>query len=86
MNSSLDALTAQVAAVKSVAASATTLVQGLSQRLDQAIQAAKNGDDSKALDALSADLKSSMEPLAAAVQQNTDAGSDKTDEQPTFVA
>jgi len=73
MSQSLDNLTAEVAQVKTVAASAVALIQGFQSRLDAAIAAAKAGDNSAALDQLSADLKASVDPLAAAVSANTPA-------------
>lgn len=73
MSASLDALTAEVARLKSVDASAVALIQGFQAKLDAAIAAAKAGDDSAALDALSADLKSSTDTLAQAVAANTPA-------------
>lgn len=71
MSASLDALQATVASNTSVIASAKTLIDGFSARLDAAIAAAKAGDDSAALDALSAELKASDEALAASVAANT---------------
>jgi hypothetical protein len=70
---SLQTLQAEVTDVKSVMASAVTLINGFSSRLDAAIAAAKAGDNSAALDQLSADLKSSADALAAAVAANTPA-------------
>lgn len=47
--SSLEALQAQVAASNSVIDSAVQLINGLQARLQSAIEAAKAGDDTKAL-------------------------------------
>ena len=71
MSASLDALTAEVARDKGVISSAVTLLAGLKQQLDAAIAASKAGDNSAALDALSADLHDSVDSLAKAVADNT---------------
>ena len=71
MSASLDTLTAEVAQVKTVAASAKALIDGFGARLDAAIAAAKAGDNSAALDALSAELKTAADPLSASVAANT---------------
>lgn len=73
MSASLDALTAEVARDKSVISSAVTLIAGFKAQLDAAIAAAKAGDNSAALDALSADLHGSVDALASAVAENTPA-------------
>ena len=73
MSTSLDTLTAEVAQVKTVAAAATAALTGLKSQLDAAIAASKAGDNHAALDALSADLATSITPLAAAIPANTDA-------------
>ncbi len=71
MSQSLDALTQEVADVKTVAASALALINGFQARLDAALTAAAAGDDSAALIALTADLKTSADALAAAVTAGT---------------
>jgi hypothetical protein len=68
---SLATLQAQVAQSLQVEASALTLIQGLSTRLQAAIDAAKAGDNHAALDTLSAELAQSASGLAAAVTANT---------------
>lgn len=73
MGNALDALTAEVARDKGVISSAATLISGFKAQLDAAIAAAKAGDNSAALDALSADLHGSVDQLAAAVAANTPA-------------
>jgi hypothetical protein len=65
--SSIDDLTAQVAASTTVEASAVTLIQGLAARLAAA------GTDPTKLAALGASLKTSADALAAAVTANTPA-------------
>jgi hypothetical protein len=72
MSTQLDALTAQVAASNSVAASAITLLNGLSAQLAAAI-AAQPQDDGAALAALSLSLSTETTSLAAAVSANTPA-------------
>lgn len=67
--SALTDLQAKVAANTSVDQSAITLLQGLKQRLDDALA----NNDTAALQQLSADLGSSNDALAAAVSQNTPA-------------
>ena len=61
----LDDLTAQVAANKVVIDSAVLLINGIAARIEAA------GTDPAALAALTADLKSKDEELAAAVAANT---------------
>jgi hypothetical protein len=67
MSAELDALTAQVQANTEVEASAVTLIQGL------AAQIAANTTDPAALTALSEQLKTSADALAAAITANTPA-------------
>lgn len=67
MAASLDALTAQVAKNTDVTQSALVLIQGLKAALDAA------GTDPVALAALSAQLQTSDDALAAAVAANTPA-------------
>lgn len=67
MTTSLETLTAQVAASTTVMGSALTLIAGFSAEL-----AAAKGDPAK-LDALDASLKASTDALAAAVLANTPA-------------
>lgn len=66
-------LEAEVSRNASVDASAAALINGFQTRLDEAIAANDAGDNSK-LTALSADLRSSSDALAAAVAANTPAG------------
>lgn len=63
----LDDLKAEVEKVKTVEASAVTLIVGLKQKLDEAIASG----DPAALAALSADLDASATALADAVTANT---------------
>ena len=72
MSQQLDQLTADVAAEKTVTASAVTLLTELKVKLDAAI-ASSGQDDGAALAALSADLQKSQADLAAAVSANTPA-------------
>jgi hypothetical protein len=72
MSVQLDALTAQVAATNTVAASAVTLIQGLSAQLAAAI-AAQPTDDGAALASLSSALSTQSTQLAAAITANTPA-------------
>lgn len=66
--SSLDDLTAQVAASVGVEQSAVTLIQGLAAKIDALIAAGGgNAIDPAALDALSKQLHDSADALAAAV-------------------
>lgn len=65
--SALDDLTAQVAANKTVMASALVLINGIAARITAA------GTDPVALAALTASLKSDDDALAAAVTANTPA-------------
>lgn len=67
MMSQLDDLKAQVAANKSIAQSAVTLINGIADRITAA------GTDPQALADLTASLKSDDDALAAAVQANTPA-------------
>lgn len=71
MSQALDDLTAQVAADATVEASAITLLNGLKTSLDAAIAANAAGDDSVALNALSASIGASKDALAAAITANT---------------
>lgn len=65
--SQLDDLTAQVAANKTITASALTLINGIAARITAA------GTDPAALAALTTSLKSDDDNLAAAVTANTPA-------------
>lgn len=67
MANEIATLEAEVAEMKTVQQSAVTLLQGLKQRLDEA------GTDAVKLAALSADIDSSTNSLAAAVTANTPA-------------
>jgi hypothetical protein len=67
MSAQLDALTQEVSEIKTVSASAVTLIEGLSAQ----IVALK--DDPVALAALAADLDATASALAAAVAANTPA-------------
>ena len=67
MSAQMDTLTAQVAATKTVAESAITLIQGLKAQLDAA------GTDPVALKALSDSLADTDKQLADAVTANTPA-------------
>jgi len=68
MSAELDTLTTEVAEIKTVAASAVALIEGLSTQ----ILALKN--DPVALTALAAELDASSNALAAAVTANTPGG------------
>lgn len=65
MSQELDNLVKEVAEQKTVIESAVTFIQGIKERLDEAI-----GDNAK-LAELSADLDMSQNQLAAAIEQNT---------------
>ena len=65
--SALDDLKAQVEATKTVEASAVVLIKGLSDQLAAAVAA----NDTAAITALSADLKTNTDALAAAIPANT---------------
>ena len=65
MANELDTLKAEVAETKTVMGSAVVLLQGLKQKLDEA------GTDAAALAALSAELDTSTNDLAAAITANT---------------
>ena len=67
MSAQLDALTAEVSSIKSTTAAAVTAIQGLRSQLDAAIAANKAGDNGAALDALTADLKTTEGSLGAAI-------------------
>jgi hypothetical protein len=67
MANEIATLEAEVSEMKTVQQSAVTLLQGLKQRLDDA------GTDAVKLAALSADIDSSTNALAAAVTANTPA-------------
>lgn len=69
----IDTLTTEVTEATSVMTSAATLIQGLKTRLDEAIAALEQGDNGEALNALSAQLDTSANDLAAAVSANTPA-------------
>ena len=69
MGVELDSLVAEVTETKSIMASAKTLIEGLKTRLDEAIA---SGDPAM-LQALSNDLNSGSEDLAAAIAANTPA-------------
>lgn len=68
MSAKLDALTAAVAAEKTVVNSAIALLQGLHDQLTALIAA---GNDDDALAALTADLGTQTQTLADAVAANT---------------
>ena len=71
MSAELDALKAQVAETIGVEQSAVTLLNGVNAKLtDLANQLAAAGIDNAAVLALSADLKSNTDALAAAVAAN----------------
>ena len=65
MSAELDALTAEVAAVSTVAQSAVVLIQGLRQAIIDA------GTDPVALQALTDDLRATEQALSNAVAENT---------------
>lgn len=65
-------LETEVSRNRSVDESAAALINGFQARLDEAIAANDAGDNSK-LTALSSDLRSSSDALAAAVAANTPA-------------
>ena len=67
MSKELDDLTAEVAAVKTAEGSAIVLVQGLVAKIGAA------ANDPAAIAALTADLKTSTDALAAAITANTPA-------------
>lgn len=81
MATSLDNLTQEVAQNSDAVNSAITLLNGLKQKLDEAIDANNNGDDSK-LQELAASLDSSTNALATAVAQNTPAEGNPTPTEP----
>ena len=62
----LDSLTDEVAQTRAVAASAVVLINGLSDKLDEALAS----NDPAAVQALADDLRASREALAAAVTNN----------------
>lgn len=70
MANELETLTTEVSETKTVMASAVTLLQGLKQKLDEA------GTDATKLAALSAELDSSTNDLAAAITANTPAATE----------
>lgn len=72
MANELDNLTAEVAETKTVMGSAVTLLQGLKTKLDAAI------GNPAALAALSAELDTSTNALAAAIAANTPAEGEPT--------
>lgn len=65
----LEALRAEVARNTAVDQSAITLLQGLAQKLDEAVAVG----DASAISQIAADLRASTDALAAAVVQNTPA-------------
>ena len=67
----LDDLTNEVSEATTVMTSATTLISGLKQKLDEAIAKLGQGDNGEALNALSQKLDTSANDLAAAVEANT---------------
>ncbi|HXI77937.1 MAG TPA: hypothetical protein VNH21_12415 [Steroidobacteraceae bacterium] len=67
MSAQMDALTAQVAASRTVIDSAVTLINGIADRIAAA------GVDPAALDALTTDLKAETDSLSTAVAANTPA-------------
>ncbi len=69
MSATLDALTAAVAAEKTVSASIITLLAGVSQQLKDALAA----NDSVALNQLAVDLETNTKALQEAVTANTPA-------------
>lgn len=85
MSNQLDTLTAQVAATNTVAASAVTLLQGLSTQLAAAI-AARPADDGAALTSLAAALSTQSTALAAAITANTPAAAATTTPPPATAA
>lgn len=72
MASKLEELQAAVAAETTVVNSAIVLLNGISQRIADAVAAARAGDDS-ALTALASEVASETAALAAAVEANTPA-------------
>jgi hypothetical protein len=70
MASKFEELKADVAAETTVVNSAITLLAGISARIDEAVAAARAGDD-QALSALSSEVRSETQALAAAVAANT---------------
>ncbi len=68
MSIQLDALTAQVAATATVQASAVVLIQGIAQKLQEALD---NAADPAAIQALADSLKAGTDALAEAVTANT---------------
>lgn len=72
MASKLEDLTADVSAETTVVNSAITLLGGIAARIDAAVAAARAGDDA-ALTALSGEVRSETQALAAAVAANTPA-------------
>lgn len=67
----IEKLTTEVTEATSVMESASTLIRGLKEQLDEAIRKLEEGDNGEALDALSAQLDTSANSLAEAVQANT---------------
>lgn len=70
MASKLEELQAAVAAETTVVNSAITLLNGISQRIADAVAAARAGDDA-ALTVLAGDIATETAALAAAVAANT---------------
>lgn len=70
MASKLEDLQAAVAAETTVVNSAITLLNGIAQRIADAVAAARAGDD-QALTALASEVASETQALAAAVAANT---------------
>jgi len=77
LQASIDALTAQVAAETEVNASAVTMINGFSARLQAAIDAATAAGatpaQTAALDALASSVQSNTAELSAAMTANTPA-------------
>lgn len=70
--SSLDDLQAQVAQNTSAEASAVTLINGLAQKLEDALNSGANSaQQSEQIAAIAAELRASVSPLAAAITANT---------------
>lgn len=70
----LDTLTTEVSEATTVMASAAALINGLKTKLDEAIAKLNEGDNGAALEALSTQLDTSANSLAAAITANTPAG------------
>jgi hypothetical protein len=82
----IDTLTQEVSEATTVMQSAATLISGLKTKLDEAIAQLEQGDNGAALEALSTELDTGANALAAAVQANTPAENPPVEppaEQPT---